>query len=355
MFIIAMPAMAAPVLSGKIIDLTNQERAKAQIFPLSGNPRLMKAAAILAEDLNKGQYFSDAKRFQKKVSSTLAQVKYKADGVGWIVYAGNANEEQLVAQSMAAPGSKKWLLSKTSTETGVAVVEGKTMIVVQMFGSEKVAKTLASSSATGPVCNRKTPFPIPPEIAGGLEAAFHNPKKYALNIPYKLIKNCLNITFTNKLPEGAIAVFDAGLSSQNNLRIKVNPNYAKSGHEILGAVLAHEITHAWFFDQLLMQRAGQTAYANFSMPECADNEALAYMNEITYINNLSEGDENELRDYIKKYRSLYSADRLGVSDIVYLMDFYEKNYSARADNFTAFLRDNFVLTNDYYRRQCGVK
>lgn len=152
----SLPVHAAPVLSGKIMDLTNQQRVKTGLQLLSANPRLMKAAVLFGEDILKNQYYSNDSRLNKSGIQFLKQVKYNYTDYAWITYTDDTTAEAVIADALSSKDSKGWLLSKDYTETGVAVFEGKVSgtkagFVVQFFGSEKKAKPSKIVKKTTPL------------------------------------------------------------------------------------------------------------------------------------------------------------------------------------------------------------
>jgi hypothetical protein len=139
------------VYSSVLVDLTNQDRAKASLPTLTTNETLVHAAELKAEDMVTKQYFAHNSPEGKSPWYWFIQSGYK------FVYAGenlaiNFDESLDVENAwMDSPGHRANILNGKFSEVGIAVREGtfegqNTVFVVQMFG--KPVKPIISETVS---------------------------------------------------------------------------------------------------------------------------------------------------------------------------------------------------------------
>lgn len=211
------------------------------------------------------------------------------------------------------------------------------------------------------VCERSEPYFLSPELQTGMTVLKNGLLSKGLwksKIPLKRFANCLHIKFANKpsehaLVSGALGVFFTAESSLNDLRIVINPVFAKDGHVLLGETLAHEITHAWQYIQTTMASRNVAGFSTYIPPDCFDTEAEAFWTEISYIDTLAEADENDLQDVLRDAVTFSPNTKRGAWQVLTLMSFAARHRSQLATNPIHFLRVNFVMQSPAYVAQCG--
>jgi hypothetical protein len=134
-------AFASDITPENLIKLTNEERAKYNLSPLSFNDQLEKAATNKAYHLLQGQYFAHTSPEGRTFSLWIKDVGYN------FVYAG----ENLAMDFMTAEGTiKAWMKSESHkknilnpfyNEIAISTQEGEfegrpTIMVAQLFGRQ---------------------------------------------------------------------------------------------------------------------------------------------------------------------------------------------------------------------------
>lgn len=214
---------------------------------------------------------------------------------------------------------------------------------------------------TNVACGRSDPYFLAPELQQGmtvLKNGLLSKEPWKSKIPLSKFQNCLRIKFANKpseyaLVSGALGVFFTTESLLNDLRIVINPAFAKDGHVLLGETLAHEITHAWQFIQTTLAIKNVAGFTTYIPPDCFDTEAEAFWTEISYIDTLAEADENDLRDVLRDAVTFSPNTKRGAGQVLNLMSFATRNSSQLVANPIRFLRVNFVMTIPAYVAQCS--
>lgn len=126
----------------QLIQLTNAERERFNLPPLTYNKKLTKAAENKARDIFKKDYFSHTTPAGKVFSEWIKEADY------WYLYAGEnlaigfATNEGTVAAWMRSGKHRENILGKQYEEIGLAAVEGefndqKTTVIVQLFGTPR--------------------------------------------------------------------------------------------------------------------------------------------------------------------------------------------------------------------------
>lgn len=124
----------------KIIELTNKEREKYGLKPLSGNMALSKAAQMKAGNMFEENYWAHFAPSGKTPWDFILGSGYKFTFAGENLAKNFYNPEEVVAAWMASPTHKDNLLNPKYHDIGIAVVDGvlngqKTTLVIQMFGT----------------------------------------------------------------------------------------------------------------------------------------------------------------------------------------------------------------------------
>lgn len=134
----------ASIKSAFLVDLTNKDRAKEGLQPLSINENLVAAANMKASDMAAKEYFA-----HQSPDGRMPWDFIKASGYSYI-YAGenlavNFDDSGEVERAwMNSPTHKKNIVNPKYTEIGIATAPGRykgdnTMYVVQMFGRPRTA------------------------------------------------------------------------------------------------------------------------------------------------------------------------------------------------------------------------
>lgn len=131
----------ASLTASGVIDLTNTERAKQKLPPLTVNQKLTNAAQAKIEDMFEQQYFDHISPQGHGPGYLADQAGYSYVIVGENLALGNFKDDAvLVAAWMASPGHRANILHTRFTEIGVAVgqsiYKGKLVwLAVQEFGT----------------------------------------------------------------------------------------------------------------------------------------------------------------------------------------------------------------------------
>lgn len=166
-----LPAQAdlSVITVNRIVQLTNDERVKAGLKPLTTNSKLAAAAQDKGKNMLEQDYFAH-------ISPSGVTPWYWIKKHGYVYQVAGENlaidfteAEDVVAAWIASPSHKANILHDEYTETGVAVVTGEfqggtSTIVVHMFGlpqaqAETVSapQTAGSTTATPPPVGGSTP------------------------------------------------------------------------------------------------------------------------------------------------------------------------------------------------------
>ncbi len=134
-------AKASDITPENLIKLTNEERAKHNLGPLSYNDQLKEAATNKASHLLAGQYFAHTSPEGRTFSVWIKEVGYK------FIYAGEnlamdfMTAEGVVKAWMKSESHKKNILNPFYDEIAIATQEGDfegrpTIMVAQLFGRQ---------------------------------------------------------------------------------------------------------------------------------------------------------------------------------------------------------------------------
>ncbi len=134
---------ASVITANKLIQLTNQERAKYGLVELTENELLKEAATAKANDIINQQKFSH-NFSDKKFSTWIKETNYKYSIVGENLAVNFTDSEPLFNAWLASPTHKKNILHEDYLEIGVASLSGdwfgeETVIVVEMFGKPAIS------------------------------------------------------------------------------------------------------------------------------------------------------------------------------------------------------------------------
>ncbi len=124
----------------KLIELTNKEREKLGLPPVSENEALDKAAQMKAQNMFSENYWAHFAPSGKTPWDFILGTGYRFTYAGENLAKNFYNSDNVVEAWMASPTHKENLLNSKYKDTGIAVVDGvlngqKTTLIVQMFGT----------------------------------------------------------------------------------------------------------------------------------------------------------------------------------------------------------------------------
>lgn len=124
----------------RIVELTNIERSKAGLEPLTLNMKLCQAADWMAHDMADNNYFDHMDHEGRRVGDRAFAFGYRAwQKIGENLGAGQENPEAVVAEWMSSPSHRRNLLKPEYTEIGVGYAENSGSTYhkywVQTFGT----------------------------------------------------------------------------------------------------------------------------------------------------------------------------------------------------------------------------
>jgi uncharacterized protein YkwD len=102
----------------RLLELTNQERMRADLSPLRLSPSLSNAAQRHAEDMDSANYFSHTGRDGSEPWDRAQRAGYPSQSIGENIAAGNSTPEETMEQWMNSPGHRANILSSSHTEIG---------------------------------------------------------------------------------------------------------------------------------------------------------------------------------------------------------------------------------------------
>lgn len=122
----------------QVLTLTNAEREKRGLRPLSFHPALMNSARWMAEDMAIKGYFDHRDSLGRGVGARAEAFGYDFRMVGQNIAAGHRTAEEVVDGWMKSPGHRANILRPEFREIGVAYLPAQGSIYqrywVQDFG-----------------------------------------------------------------------------------------------------------------------------------------------------------------------------------------------------------------------------
>lgn len=183
---------ASQISPERVVELTNQERAKIGASPLKLNPNLSEAAQRKAGDMFAFNYWAHTSPSGRDPWSFFKEVGYNFIFAGENLARDFATPESVVAAWMVSPSHRENLLNPKYQEIGVAVVDGsltgvETTLVVQLLGTPIVTTAQAPPRSQIPpqAINEQAPVQI---------LARSSPQQIALS-PFSLTRNLGLILF----------------------------------------------------------------------------------------------------------------------------------------------------------------
>jgi len=188
---------AANISPEKVVELTNQERAKVGLSQLHFDPILANAALQKGADMLAHNYWAHISPTGVEPWTFFKNAGYNYKYAGENLARDFSSPESAVAAWMASPSHRENMLSPRYEDIGVAVVEGnlggvETTIIVQLFGkrlsSTAVLPEAAKKEAT-PSSLTSTSSPAPKQFLNSEhEIVYTQPSSLAVVSPFNLSK-----------------------------------------------------------------------------------------------------------------------------------------------------------------------
>ncbi|MBU4332444.1 CAP domain-containing protein [Patescibacteria group bacterium] len=142
LFLVPSVAYLSQVDAEHIIQLTNSERTKYNLPPLTANEQLTLAAENKAKDLLARQYFSHTTPDGKVFSAWIKGADYEYSYAGENLAIGFVTNQGVVDAWMRSGKHRANILGSQYQEIGLAVITGQfndqeTTIIVQTFGKPR--------------------------------------------------------------------------------------------------------------------------------------------------------------------------------------------------------------------------
>jgi hypothetical protein len=130
---------ASSITPLQVVEVTNQERDKVGLLPLSLNSELSAAALAKGQDMFSDQYWSHIAPDGTTPWDFMSDVGYTYQVAGENLARDFSDTDGMVKAWMNSPTHKANIVNDRYTEIGVAVIDGtmkgvETTLVVQMFG-----------------------------------------------------------------------------------------------------------------------------------------------------------------------------------------------------------------------------
>jgi len=150
----AVLGFASNITPERILELTNQERAKRGLQPLRLNQTLNQAAQLKAGDMFAFNYWSHTSPSGRDPWSFFKEAGYRYLYAGENLARDFMNSEAVVRAWMNSPAHRENILNGRYQEIGLAVVDGtlngvETTLVVQLFGTPLPAATAKKKPLIG--------------------------------------------------------------------------------------------------------------------------------------------------------------------------------------------------------------
>jgi len=135
---------ASNITPSQVIELSNEQRAKSGLEPLTYNEQLSQAALAKAQDMFNDQYWAHTAPDGREPWAFIKDSNYVYSVAGENLARDFADTPTMLAAWMNSPTHRANIMNAKYEETGIAVVDGKlqgfeTTLVVQMFGKPKGA------------------------------------------------------------------------------------------------------------------------------------------------------------------------------------------------------------------------
>lgn len=112
------PSSAAQ-FTQRVLELTNEIRAKHGLRPLRMSAKLSEAATWMAEDMASYDYFDHTDRLNRKLGNRLQDFGYAYSLAGENIATGSLSPEKVVEGWMNSPGHRANILRAEFAEIGI--------------------------------------------------------------------------------------------------------------------------------------------------------------------------------------------------------------------------------------------
>jgi hypothetical protein len=131
---------ASSITPSQVVELTNAERARAGLPPLTLSSKLTGAALSKGQDMFNDQYWAHVAPDGKEPWSFISENGYSYRVAGENLARDFSNSGDMMSAWMRSPTHKANIVNTRYQEIGIAVIDGvlgghETTLVVQMFGS----------------------------------------------------------------------------------------------------------------------------------------------------------------------------------------------------------------------------
>ncbi len=152
----------ADISKGALIQMTNEERGRMGLGPLSEDPRLTEAAKMKAKDMLQRDYFSHWSPDGTSPWYWVSLAGYNYQYAGENLAIGFLDAKDVHKAWIASPDHKNNILGANYSDIGIAIEEGdfygqKTFLVVQVFGSKSDFVTSQAITPTMDESSNKDP------------------------------------------------------------------------------------------------------------------------------------------------------------------------------------------------------
>ncbi len=132
--------VSSNITKQQIIDLTNAERAKFGLSPVSENSALSQAAEAKARNMFEENYWAHFAPSGKDPWGFMSAAGYSFSFAGENLAKNFSNSDEVMNAWMNSPSHKENIINSRYQEIGIAVLDGtlqdqNTTLVVQMFGT----------------------------------------------------------------------------------------------------------------------------------------------------------------------------------------------------------------------------
>jgi len=153
-FLLPQLAFLFSITDENIINITNKERIKEDLDPLTANQLLSKAAYDKAHAIINSQKFGH-NIIGEKFSHWIKESGYQYSYIGENLAVDFYTNEGIMKAWLKSPTHRKNILNEKFSEIGVAVVSGnldgkETTLVVQIFGQPLTIPLASPGSTPGP-------------------------------------------------------------------------------------------------------------------------------------------------------------------------------------------------------------
>jgi hypothetical protein len=159
------------ITQARVIELTNQERAKNGLGPVKENSMLDAAAAAKAQNMFEENYWAHYSPSGKDPWGFIQRAGYHFSYAGENLARNFNTSEEVVQAWMDSPSHRANLLGNKYQDIGIAVAEGtlngqKTTLVVQEFGTMNPNVSFAPDTQAPPAVSVAAAPPAQSQTAG---------------------------------------------------------------------------------------------------------------------------------------------------------------------------------------------